>query len=78
MEVGTVALESGKASKGDVTVEITKAICTLEDRVKTELVHGTVKINLDKLERQIHALGTTLLGNAHLTLCDTCMYKVRT
>ena len=55
MEIGAAALDSGKASKDETTTEIIKAISVLEDRVKTELVHGTVKFNIDRLERKIEA-----------------------
>lgn len=56
IEVVNASLQSDKASTDSVTVEITKAISVLEDRVKTELVHGTVKQNLDKLDRKIESI----------------------
>ena len=47
MEINTATLGTDKSSKSEAAVEITKAISVLEDRVKTELVHGTVKLQID-------------------------------
>ena len=48
IEVNVNKLENDKSSKRKVMVEITKAKSVLEDRVKMELVHGSVKLAIDR------------------------------